>query len=239
MLSAFVISRDGERLLPAVIANLRRFADEVIVIVDAASWDNSAGVAQRLADRCEVWAVNGCPEHVRNEAAALCHGDWVLMADDDELWPPAWRALLPGLLAGPSGEYVFPRRHIVDNGRTWIVSAPWWPDHQVRLRRRVAWAARPWPRLPHSVPESYGRATTNQPFWHLKFVVQDLATRRARMAQWGELWEPATGDHFRRFALPEEYRWATAEVTEEPPEELGMMLAAYSVASLAQKEEAA
>lgn len=236
MLSAFIISRDGERLLPAAIANLRRFADEVIVIVDAVSRDDSAGVAGRLADRSEVWAVDGCPEHVRNAAAALCRGDWVLMADDDELWPPAWQAALPGLLGGASWEYAFPRRHLVRDGAAagsavqWINYPPWWPDYQVRLRRRVLWELRPWPGLPHAVPEAYARATAAEAFWHLKFLVQSPAQRRARMERWGELWNPATGDHYRRFALPEEYRWVTADLTEELPEELDMVLRAMGAA---------
>ena len=219
MLSAFVITRDGARTLPAVLANLRAVADEIVVITDAASADDTAQIAAQLADRAEVWEVGGCPEHVRNTAARLCRGDWLLMSDDDELWPPAWQNALPALLTGAAGEYVFPRKHILA-GERWITSEPWYPDWQIRLRSREAWARAPWPTLPHATPDAWGRAFVNIPFWHMKFVVQDVETRLARMNRWGELRADATGEHYRKFAMPEEYQWQTAPLDEEAPREL-------------------
>ncbi len=228
-LSAFVVTRDAAHLLPHVAANLRRYVDELVIVVDAATMDDSAVVAARLADRCEVWDVGGCPEHVRNEAAALCHGDWLLMADDDELWSPAWGARLPDLLGRSDVcEWVFPRRHVIANGARWITSEPWWPDWQIRLRRKAVWQAHPWPKQPHAVPPPCGRVLVNAPFWHLKFIVQDVQTRLARMNTWGELWAPATGDHYRKFAMPEDYAWQTAPVDEEAPAELAAILRLYA-----------
>lgn len=223
-LSAFVITRDSARILPHTLANLRAFVAELVVITDAASADDTADVAAQLADRAEVWDVNGCPEHVRNEAANLCRGDWLLMADDDELWPPAFVAQLPALLAGSAQEYVFPRKHIIAAGAAWITSEPWYPDWQIRLRRAATWARRPWPRQPHAVPEADGRVFVNAPFWHLKFMAQDQQTRLARMNRWGELWAPALTDHYRRFAMPEDYRWQTAPIDEEAPAQLAGLL---------------
>ncbi len=223
--SAFVITRDSARILPHTLANLRAFADELVVVVDAASADDTAQVAARLADRAEVWEVGGCPEHVRNEAVALCRGDWLLMADDDELWPPAWQAQLPALLQGRAQECVFPRKHVLAGAR-WITSEPWYPDWQIRLRTRAAWERYPWPHVPHAVPDAWGRAFVNAPFWHLKFVVQDVQTRLARMTRWGELRADATGEHYRKFALPEEFQWQTAPIDEQAPRELAGLLAA-------------
>lgn len=231
MLSACLITRDAAHLLPACVANLRRFADEVVIVADAASTDATADVARALADTAVVWDTGGLGENVLNEGVALCRGDWVLWCNDDELYPPAWIARLPDWLAGPSREYVFSRRHIVGDGDRWITSEPWWPDWQVRLRHRAAWLAAPWPKRPHSSPEAHGRTLVNQPFWHLKFVVQDLQTRLARMNRWGELWQPATGEHYRKFAVAEDFTWHTAAIDEDAPPELAQMLAACATAA--------
>ncbi len=227
-LSAYLITRDAAHLLPHVAANLRRIADELVIVVDQASVDDSRAVAQGLADVTTCWPTNGCAETVRNEAAALCHGDWILATDEDELWTPAFAAKLPELLAGPSGEYAFTRRHVIADGTRWITSEPWWPDWQVRLRRKAVWERIPWPTQPHAVPPPCGRAMVNIPFWHLKFIVQDHAQRVARMNAYGALWEPATNDHYRKFALPEDYTWHTAPVDEEPPAEFAGILALYA-----------
>lgn len=227
-LSAFVITRDGAALLPAVIANLRHFVDEVVVVVDAETRDDSWPVAHELADRAELWPLaGGVPEAVRNEAAALCRGDWIFMLDDDELVPPALQARIPFLLRmADHHEFVFPRKHIVSQEGRWITSRPWWPDYQVRLRSRHAWQTEPWPRLPHSSPVGHCRMTVETPFWHLKFMVRRSDERIARMNAWGAAWSQATNDHYRRFSLPENYDWQTGPCDEEPPAEFSGMLAA-------------
>lgn len=233
-LSHFMVVKDAERLLPAAIANARRFADEVLVIVDDTTTDASDTVARRLADRAECWPVGGSYESVLNEAAALCAGDWVLYGHDDELWTPAFRAKLPELLGGfatdDAPECLFTRRHVVTTaGGTcrWIVDAPLWPDWQLRLRSRAAWQARPWPRRVHATPEQ--RPTwkyVNVPIWHLKFAVKPVALRAARLAVWEQLWSEASSAHYRSFSLPEGLDLRTAEINETEPEEFTAMLSA-------------
>lgn len=235
MLSYFMVVRDAEALLPAAIANVRRFADEVLVVVDAASTDGSLAVARRLADRAEFWPVGGSYESVLNEIAAECEGDWILYGHDDELWTPAFRAALPGMLGGfatvDAPEYVFPRRHIVRSDKRggacrWIIDAPLWPDWQIRLRSRAAWLARPWPRRVHSTPEAQpGWQYANVPIWHLKFAVKPVALRAARLAVWEQLWSEASSAHYRSFSLPEGLDLRTAEINEAEPEEFTAMLA--------------
>jgi hypothetical protein len=227
MLSAFVIARDAEWLLPHVCANLRRFCAEIVLVIDDASVDDSFEVARRLADVAVCWPVGyGVPEAVRNEAAALCRGDWLLMVDDDELFPPAWSARLPELLAWGPQEFGFPRRHVIGDGSRWITSAPWWPDWQIRLRSRAAWEHVPWPRHLHAVPPDYCRQMVMAPFWHLKFMVKSRERREARMALWGASWGECLNDHYRRFSVPEGYDWQMGPVDEEPPVELAEMIAA-------------
>ena len=223
MISAFMITRDAGRWLAPVLANLRRIADELVVIVDEASLDDTLAVAQRCADRAECWAVpGGYAEAVRNEAAALCRGDWLWMADDDELIPPALVRHIPLLLQCGFPEYAFARKHVLGDGKSWMMSAPWWPDYQTRLRSQESWRRSPWPRLPHNTPDFTG-LLVNVPFWHLKFMLRSPDERQARMTAWGQTWEPALNEHYRRFSLPEQYAWQTAPMDEEPPAELGEM----------------
>lgn len=231
MLSAFMITRDAERWLAPVLANLRQVADEIIVIVDEASSDDTWQVARRLADRAEFWPVpDAVPEAVRKEAAALCNGDWIWMADDDELIPPALVRYI-SLLSGGYQEYAFARKHVIGDGSRWITSAPWWPDTQIRLRSREAWQRYGWPRVLHQTPPDFRRMLVQDPaFWHLKFMLRSLDERQARLAAWGEVCKPALNDHYRRFSLPEEYAWETAPIDEEPPAELGEILRSLPVA---------
>jgi hypothetical protein len=227
MLSAFVISRDGAHLLPAVIANLRHVADEVIVVADMASIDDTFGVARQLADRAACWSLaGGVPEAVRTEAAALCSGDWLLMLDDDELLPPTLQARIVDLLRWPDAqEYVFSRKHIVGDGAHWLAGEPWFPDWQLRLRSRAAWQQYPWPRLPHSSPAPWQRQAIQAALWHLKFMVREESERNRRMLDWGRAWPQALDDHYRRFSLPERYDMPIAPLDEDAPAELTGLLA--------------
>jgi len=232
MLSYFMVVRDAAQLLAPAIANARRFADEVLVVVDNASTDASLAVARQLADRTEHWPVGGSYESVLNQAAAACRGDWILYGHDDELWTPAFRAALPGLLAvSTAPEYVFSRRHIVRQTATaacqWITDAPLWPDWQSRLRTRESWRERPWPRQVHSTPAAgAGWQYVNVPIWHLKFAVKSFALRVARLAMWAGMWAEANSAHYRSFSLPEELQLHTAPLDEREPEEFAAMLAA-------------
>lgn len=235
MLSYFMVVRDAATLLPSAIANVRRFADEVLVVVDEESTDDSYRTALRLADLAVCWPVRGSYESVLNEAAEACAGDWILYGHDDELWTPAFRTVLPDMLAGLASadapEYVFPRRHIVRSDERggvcrWIFDAPLWPDWQIRLRSREAWRERPWPRRVHSTPEARsGWQYANVPIWHLKFAVKPVALRAARLAVWEQLWSEASSAHYRSFSLPEGLDLRTAEINEAEPEEFTAMLA--------------
>lgn len=230
-LSHFMVVKDAERLLPAAIANVRRFADEVLVIVDDTTTDGSFAVARAMADRAECWPVGGSYESVLNEAAALCSGDWVLYGHDDELWTPAFRAKLPELTAGfatdEAPECLFTRRHVVAtaSGWRWIIDAPLWPDWQLRLRSLAAWRARPWPRRVHATPEQGPTwQYVNVSIWHLKFAVKSAEVRAARLAVWGQLWAEASSAHYRTFSLPEGLDLRTTALDEAPPEEWAAML---------------
>lgn len=223
MISAFLVTRDAGRWLAAVIANLRHFADEVIAVVDAASVDDTLAVAQRCADRAECWPVpGGAAETVRNAAARLCTGDWLWMADDDELIPPTLAALIPTLQADNDDGYTLARKYVTDWEGRWIATPPWWPDYQLRLRSRETWERYPWPQLPHHTA-GYNRLihvpACAGAIWHLKYLWRSQAEREKRMQDYERMWAPAGSTYFRQFALAEEFEWVTVPNDEEAPAE--------------------
>jgi glycosyltransferase involved in cell wall biosynthesis len=142
-ITACVIARDEAQNLGELLP-LLRWADEILVLVDDATADDSAAVAGRLADRVEVLPFRSFAAF-RNAALQLASAPWVLFVDADERVPPelaeearhaarrAEAALAVGDPAAPAG-YWIPRRNIV-LGRL-LRGGGWAPDAQLRLLRR-------------------------------------------------------------------------------------------------------
>jgi hypothetical protein len=133
-LSAYVITRNEERFLPACLGFLCRLTDDVVV-VDAESDDRTPEIARsfprvrflsrpmpfRFADQ-------------RNIAQLFCRGDWILTLDGDELFPEAFVRLLPALLNDERYHaYSFPRLVLADPERYLVKDDL---DAQFRLFRR-------------------------------------------------------------------------------------------------------
>jgi hypothetical protein len=220
-LAAIVVARDAARLIGPVLKNLRSFADEVLLVVDAATVDETAAMGAVWADTTVTWLVADSYEHVLNEAVALTHGDWVLHAHDDELWPPVTQGAIRCAMTAiaHADSTALPRRHIVEREGAicYIADAPLWPDHQVRLRTRRAWQECPWPRHVHGsvTPAGY----LDAPIWHLKFMLKPQALREERLQAWGRLWPDALLDHYKRFSILEGYDYRLEPVPEAAPAE--------------------
>jgi glycosyltransferase involved in cell wall biosynthesis len=96
MISAFIISRDGAQLLPAVIANVRQVADEVVVIVDDASTDGTPSLARQWADRQKGIDVTLLTQHTPGQVHALEMGiaavetELIAICDADTIYPPQY-----------------------------------------------------------------------------------------------------------------------------------------------------
>lgn len=92
-----LVARDEEDRLPRALESVR-FADEVVVVVDAASADRTAEVARSLGARVvvEPWGGFGTQ---KNLAAGLARGPWILSLDADEAVTPALAREISGRLA--------------------------------------------------------------------------------------------------------------------------------------------
>ena len=85
-LSVLIVARNEERNLEECLASTR-FADERVVVVDAASEDATLEIARRLADVVSIRTFDHFANQ-RNAALELASGDWVLSIDADERVTP-------------------------------------------------------------------------------------------------------------------------------------------------------
>jgi glycosyltransferase involved in cell wall biosynthesis len=85
--SALIVARDEAHNLPACLEALT-WADERVVIVDAASRDATAEVARRGAEIVQTRPFDDFASQ-RNAGLALARGDWILSVDADERVSPA------------------------------------------------------------------------------------------------------------------------------------------------------
>lgn len=100
-ISATLIVRDEERHLPACLASLRGFADEVI-IVDTGSRDRTLEIARQAGVRLFEHPWRDDFSEARNVAIEHARGDWLLYIDADERVRPADMEALKASLSDPS-----------------------------------------------------------------------------------------------------------------------------------------
>ena len=143
-ISVLLLARDEaarlDRLLPSL-----GFAREVVVVVDAASVDDTAAVAERHGARVFTRALDGFGRQ-RSFALAQCREPWVLWIDADETLDAAAAAALAGALSGVHAGWRIARR-------SWFLGRPirfcgW---HSPRAASPTAWSRgsrSPTPRAP-------------------------------------------------------------------------------------------
>ena len=85
-ISALILARDEAENLPDCLASLA-WADERVVVIDAASRDASESIARELADRVIVRTFDDFSRQ-RNAGLDAIMGDWVFAVDADERSSP-------------------------------------------------------------------------------------------------------------------------------------------------------
>jgi glycosyltransferase involved in cell wall biosynthesis len=135
-LTAAVIARDEASELGDCLRSVA-FADDLLVVVDAATRDATREVARAQGARVAERVFDNFAAQ-RDAALALADGDWVLFVDADERVSPALRTEVLERIADPAGYRAFwiPRlNHLM--GRV-VRNAGWFPDYQLRLLERAA-----------------------------------------------------------------------------------------------------
>jgi (heptosyl)LPS beta-1,4-glucosyltransferase len=182
-IGAVVLARDEAGFLGDCLASLA-WADELLVVVDAASTDATEEIARRHTERVETHPWRGFGGQ-RNLALDLATTDWVFFVDADERVAPSLaeevrRAVRDG---GDLAGYWVPRRNII-RGR-WVRHAGWWPDRQLRLLRRSS-ARYDDAAHVHEVARIDGETgTLTQPLIHFNYA--SLAEFREKQAGYARL----------------------------------------------------
>jgi glycosyltransferase involved in cell wall biosynthesis len=101
--SVLILAKNEARNLPSCLATVN-WANEVIVVVDRASRDDTQAIAQKGADLVAVRTFDDFASQ-RNAALALASGEWVFAIDADERATPALAAELRRVTSDPAAPH--------------------------------------------------------------------------------------------------------------------------------------
>jgi len=133
-LSAAIIAFNEEEDLPACLESLT-WCDEIVVVVDDKTTDETAAVSRKYTDKVFVRRWPGWSPQ-KNFAFEQCTGDWILSVDADERVPASLREEILGVIDHPDAAvgYFMPRRNIWIG--QWVRHGGWYPDYALRLFRK-------------------------------------------------------------------------------------------------------
>lgn len=213
--SAVVIARDEADFVEGCLASVA-WADERLVVLDAATTDETGALAEAAGARVEErpWVSF---QRQRNVALGLARCDWVLFVDGDERVPPVLAHEVRERLReeGAARGYWIPRRNVIAG--VWVKHAGWWPDPQLRLLHRTS-ARYDESGVVHEVADLDGRAgALTEPLLHLNY--ETFAEFRAKQARYAvlearTLWERGVRAKPRNLVLQplREFRRRTVEL---------------------------
>jgi hypothetical protein len=123
------------------LARTLEYADEVVLLVDAASTDDTLAIARAYTDRVQLVEHPPMIEVAMDWGLRLAAGEWVLWLDDDEFVGRAFATQRDRLLADPYlTHYWVPYRWVIGDeaaGYRWLRQFPWYPNERLRLVRNV------------------------------------------------------------------------------------------------------
>lgn len=151
-ISVVINTLNEERNLPNVLASVKNFADE-IVVVDMQSSDKTVDIAKKSGAKVYQHRKTNYVEPARNYAISKATGDWILILDADEEISPQLSQLLKDLSNSKKADYYrLPRKNMIFG--KWIENAMWWPDYNIRFFRKGCVT---WSEIIHSVPTTVGK----------------------------------------------------------------------------------
>ncbi len=174
-ISALIIAKDEERNLDRCLATLG-WVDEVVIVVDASSRDDTLEIARRRADRVIIRRFDNYAAQ-RNAALKEATGDWVFTIDADERATPQLAAHIRSVVADRSlgfAGYRIPIQSVI-LGRRFRYSGTQ-DDRPLRLfRRRVG----RWTGAVHETVLLRGTVgTLNRPMLHKSLTTVDVFLRK-------------------------------------------------------------
>ncbi|MCI0474598.1 MAG: glycosyltransferase family 2 protein, partial [Ignavibacteria bacterium] len=130
LISVAVIAKNEENNIGKCLGSVA-WADE-IVLIDAYSTDNTAGVAKKYTDNIFLNEWKGFNEQRKFALSKTSH-DWVLVLDADELCSEGLKEEIQAFLKNPGKFHGFriPRKNFFLN--RWIKHGGWYPGYQLRF----------------------------------------------------------------------------------------------------------
>ncbi|MDQ3101238.1 MAG: glycosyltransferase family 2 protein [Bacteroidota bacterium] len=135
LISAVIITHNEERNIARCLSSLKEVADD-IVVVDAASTDNTAAIVAQHGARVVNREWTDYSDQ-KNFANGIALHKYILSMDADESLSPALRKeILDRKKQGLKGAFRFPR--ITNYCGSWVKHGGWYPDAKIRLFPRDA-----------------------------------------------------------------------------------------------------
>jgi glycosyltransferase involved in cell wall biosynthesis len=129
--SVVVIARDVEKSLPVCLAGIKGLTDNIVVVVDTRTSDNTKVLAQNLG--CQVFERKfDSYSGQKNYADSKAKYDWILSLDADETASPGLVAAIKTLPENPLFKsYNLPRKNKIFG--KYITHTNWDPNGLIRL----------------------------------------------------------------------------------------------------------
>ncbi|MCS6985531.1 MAG: glycosyltransferase family 2 protein [Leptospiraceae bacterium] len=165
-ISATIIAYNEEKDIQDCIRSVQQICDDIIVLVDSKTTDNTAKLARQLGARVYVEPYLGDGPQ-KALGASYAQNDWILSIDADERLDQDLLAFLQRFDPSNSScdAYAFRRRNHV--GKRWLKAPGFYPDYVVRLyhRKRAGYLPLPY----HSYVKAKRIKKVNAHFIHYTY----------------------------------------------------------------------
>jgi len=137
-LTGVMLTINSERRLPVFLPSVIDIVDELVIVVDDASQDDTYEVAKSYTKYVYKTQHKGALEFHLKEILSYCDGDWILLIDDDESLIGWDKTRLTAMMSDKNITHCyFPRKWLIPPGDRFISTWPWFPDYQARLFRNL------------------------------------------------------------------------------------------------------
>lgn len=110
-ISVVILAKNEEHLLDECLSQFHDFADE-IVFGDMESHDNSVAIARKYTDKIHHIEQTNYLDSTKSKLCDLAIGDWILVVDADEVFPPALLTRLRQIAENDDADVVSVQRQI-------------------------------------------------------------------------------------------------------------------------------
>ena len=133
-LSLITVAYNEEKTLGKMLISAQNFADEIIVVVDNKSSDNTLNIAKKFTDQVYLQPHQENFHKLKQFGIEKARGEWLLWMDADEVLTQEIKDEIKQIINSSENKFngfKCPRKNIIFN--KWIQHSGWYPDYQLRL----------------------------------------------------------------------------------------------------------